>query len=671
MQQHYKCLVFIFLLLLVGLDVNAAGAASGNRKSDQSSSFKDPEGSVSQAEIVVGPFDLHRKYRSMEGPYVSQKFRISDLLASQKVTMPEGSVVFIEGGGEPAKMGAGPSMTGAADSSAGTGTSKAPVGLTDTKNKPRELLWFKGMKLDVLDENDKPLPTAEFICHLNLDVDSTFRNTCFPDGERCQNRRIVTLTQGQTQFFFPPGFAVPTASDEEWTFVFQAANRTTDQHRRVKHRCNLYFVKDSDLVYPVKALHWYVPYVQVVVDRDTTEAANAEHNSHPDCLGMSPGVKAPNSVPDSTQIDKLGRALSGHWVVPPGVHTYSSPIVEERDPGFASKDRKIHAAWTHIHPLCTKTSIVKCDRAQRQTVVETHSKTSLAGGLELKSIETISSKEGILMPAGEHYELQATYDNKSAMPQDSMVVMGLFFVDEKFVRPDWRQTRFQNMPAFCGVTSEAAGATENKEGASCKLVSTNSSSAAQPEPERKAPVSHPHEYPLFDTNHDGPLITEAKKMELDTTAGKIHLVLDPGMAPKSATQIYKLMKSGAFNGTPIFRYEPKFVMQTANAESKADGQPQLSNQLRDMLRRLPLEVDAQNKGLIAHKEGVLSMGRWDDDEDSAVSSFSVLLGDAPHLDHKYTIFGRIVADTVTTATVQHIIEQWPNGHPWIIKASEM
>jgi len=36
--------------------------------------------------------------------------------------------------------------------------------------------------------------------------------------------------------------------------------------------------------------------------------------------------------------------------------------------------------------------------------------------------------------------------------------------------------------------------------------------------------------------------------------------------------------------------------------------------------------------------GVLSMGRYDD-PNSGTSSFSFLLGAAPHLDMKYTIFG--------------------------------
>lgn len=37
------------------------------------------------------------------------------------------------------------------------------------------------------------------------------------------------------------------------------------------------------------------------------------------------------------------------------------------------------------------------------------------------------------------------------------------------------------------------------------------------------------------------------------------------------------------------------------------------------------------------RTGVLSMGRYDD-PNSATSSFSILLGDAPHLDMHYAIF---------------------------------
>ena len=52
-------------------------------------------------------------------------------------------------------------------------------------------------------------------------------------------------------------------------------------------------------------------------------------------------------------------------------------------------------------------------------------------------------------------------------------------------------------------------------------------------------------------------------------------------------------------------------------------------------KTVPLEVQQHVKH---HKRGILSMGRMDD-PDSGRSSFSILLGPAPHLDMHYTIWG--------------------------------
>lgn len=52
---------------------------------------------------------------------------------------------------------------------------------------------------------------------------------------------------------------------------------------------------------------------------------------------------------------------------------------------------------------------------------------------------------------------------------------------------------------------------------------------------------------------------------------------------------------------------------------------------------VPLEVIPEVKH---DKRGILSMGRHSD-PDSGKSSFSILLGPAPHLDMEYTIFGQV------------------------------
>ena len=53
---------------------------------------------------------------------------------------------------------------------------------------------------------------------------------------------------------------------------------------------------------------------------------------------------------------------------------------------------------------------------------------------------------------------------------------------------------------------------------------------------------------------------------------------------------------------------------------------------------VPLEVSKKVKH---DKRGLLSMARYDDPH-SGTSSFSVMLGAAPHLDLMYTIFGYVL-----------------------------
>ncbi len=602
---------------------------------DHKQSFKFSEGPVSEATITGGPFDIHRKYRSMEGPYVSFAFRVGDVVASRHVDVPEGLVTFVEGSrGAPSMMGS---------SSSPVLTTKVQ-GLVDTSKQPRTLLWLKGVKLEVLDENDHVMPTAEFICHCNIDINPAFRNKAFPQGERCPIDRIITITQGQTEMTFPEGYGVPVASDEPWNIILQAANRTTDEHRRLKHRCTFYFIKDSDLVYPITALSWYAPWVYVIIDKNSPEVAVKEKEDCPSCLGLSAGVNAPNNTSNGTFIDRKGRKMSGHWIIPPGTHSYCATINDEMEPGFASKPRTVHAMWSHIHPLCTHLTLYQCKDNSRKKVIDVAARTENKHGLEIKNIDYWTSTKGIPLPAKVNYELEVTYKNNTKLPQDSMASSGMFFEDRAFVRPDW--------------------VTAGKEGYACMVGANNScESKLDSTPAQVAST------PLFDVSRDGSVLKEAKTVELKTNAGPIKLHIDPALAPITATQIYRLLSSDVFVGTRICRYDPNFVLQVALAEDKAPGQMPLSDESKNLLRRLPLEIASQKPDGLSHHKYVLSMARYEDTPDNATSSFSIVLQDSPHLDHKFTVFGELSDDATTLETIAKIERDWDDHKYWITGAT--
>ncbi len=618
-----KCSVFS-LALLTSFSLVPEPAA-WSVESNQLGKF---EGPVLTAEIIAGPIDLHRKYKSMEGPFVNQSLRIGELLGSKHVEVPESLVHFVEGkNGGPAMMGGKPNPEDA--------STVGLKGIVPRTGAKRELFWFKGIKVDVFDENDQLMPTAEFICHFNLDVDPARRIDLFPTSERSGNARLVSLTQGQTEFFLPEGFAVPVASDEVWTFGFQAANRTSDVRRRVKHRCTVYFLKDSQLTQTVKPLLWYVPYCNVVVDRFNPD--DEMHHAGPTCLPSQPGVVAPNRGSHlSVHKDSGGRRLAGHWVVPPGQHDYSAQIVEERDPGFAKKDRKIHAIWTHVHPLCTSTSLVECDGSSRRKVYQAEIETKVQGGLEIKHIETITSKKGIALSAGKQYAIEGSYNNTTGIAQDSMISHGIFFRDETFKKPDW-------------VT---------------KLVAEDAATTSSPSP-AQLPAHR-----LFDPVADGPIIAGNRIMEIKTSAGNLHLILEPSLAPIHATQLHKLLVSGAFAGTLVFNCQPDYLIQFGDATFKEPSHTDIVPAVEKLLRRLPLEVNNSPDQPLLHQRWALSMARGKD-SDSAVSSFCIMLNGAPHLDGKYTVFGHIVPDDVTSKTISRIVKEWPESKARVISAKEI
>lgn len=435
--------VLATIYLLAGLVTSqlmlpATGAGSDSIFNATGKTTQETEGPLTTVELLIGPFDLHRKYRSMEGPYVREPLSIGDLIRSRSVRIPESSVQFVERGSKQV-----PSMIAGSAAGSKTGAGK------------RELLWLKSVKLDVLDENDNPMTTAEFFCHSTIDVNLEERSKLFPESEHPGSMRHIVLSQGQTEFAFPRGFGLPVASDETWNFIFQAINRESDKTRRVRQRCQLTFIRDADLIYPIKALFWYYPVINVVVDRNSPEAVQEEHNLCPDCSAMSDGVPAPSSMKNMIFTDDLGRKQIGHWVVPPGTHTYTSPVSTITSPAnadFAAKNRRIHLVMAHVHPFCEKLALVECNGNERKDVITIKAKT-MDKPLQILHIDTLSSAEGIPLAAGKHYELQATYVNPTTQPQDSMAGMALYCADTKFARPDWAYAG-ENNQAYCGNTDE-------------------------------------------------------------------------------------------------------------------------------------------------------------------------------------------------------------------------
>jgi cyclophilin family peptidyl-prolyl cis-trans isomerase len=127
-----------------------------------------------------------------------------------------------------------------------------------------------------------------------------------------------------------------------------------------------------------------------------------------------------------------------------------------------------------------------------------------------------------------------------------------------------------------------------------------------------------------------------ERIVLRTVAGDIVLALNPEIAPRTVEQMIHLARLGVFDTTHFVRYEPGFVLQLSMAADRSPQKPLTAEQAAAIH---PLKAEFSQK--LKHRRGILSLAHYDNQPDSGDTSFSILLGDAPHLDGQYTIFGHV------------------------------
>ena len=119
---------------------------------------------------------------------------------------------------------------------------------------------------------------------------------------------------------------------------------------------------------------------------------------------------------------------------------------------------------------------------------------------------------------------------------------------------------------------------------------------------------------------------------LETSAGPVTIEFLPDKAPEHVRQFLRLAAAGVFDGTAFHRVVKGFVVQTGSVTSRGA----LTEKQQKLVRALPPEFNDTK-----HVKGIVSMARGDDPA-SATTSFFIVVGEAPSLDGKYTVFGRVV-----------------------------
>lgn len=121
---------------------------------------------------------------------------------------------------------------------------------------------------------------------------------------------------------------------------------------------------------------------------------------------------------------------------------------------------------------------------------------------------------------------------------------------------------------------------------------------------------------------------------LETVHGNIKIEFFPEKAPGHVKNFKDLAKSGFYNDTTFHRVIPGFMIQGGDPNSKKPD--------REMhgMGGPGYSVNAEFNDT-PHQRGIVSMARAQD-PNSAGSQFFIVVKDAPFLDGKYTVFGKVI-----------------------------
>lgn len=155
--------------------------------------------------------------------------------------------------------------------------------------------------------------------------------------------------------------------------------------------------------------------------------------------------------------------------------------------------------------------------------------------------------------------------------------------------------------------------------------STDTTSNTNTETEAPDNTGNPESNANPDLNVDSQGLSRAT-VEIQTERGKIRFKFYTHDAPNTIKRIIELINSGFYNGLKFHRVVPGFVVQGGDPIGDGTG---------GSGQKLSAEFNGRK-----HVEGAIAMARAAD-PDSADSQFYISLGNHPHLDGKYTVFGQV------------------------------
>lgn len=291
--------------------------------------------------------------------------------------------------------------------------------------RPPELLWITGYRAIMVDAASDEQQPQDFMCHANLGLDIEAHRKRF-GWKKNASRRLFTLSQGQSEVRFPPGFGIPIASDELISVEMQVLNLVYEgPPLDVRHKVTVEYVRDAELETPMRPLFMKAATGMVALGPEHAhyDVASPDPQQHGE--GCLVGEHAAGKV----RTDSQGGEFSGHWVVKPGREENHTLVTQSMALPF---DTTVHYVAAHVHPFAESISLHDLTTGETVFTSRAHNFEDRIG---LREVEYYASAEGFPIYADHQYEVVSIYENTSGVDQDSMAVLFLYALDTEFERP--------------------------------------------------------------------------------------------------------------------------------------------------------------------------------------------------------------------------------------------
>jgi peptidylprolyl isomerase len=122
--------------------------------------------------------------------------------------------------------------------------------------------------------------------------------------------------------------------------------------------------------------------------------------------------------------------------------------------------------------------------------------------------------------------------------------------------------------------------------------------------------------------------TDAPIFVMELEDGVVEIQTRPDLAPKHVERLSQLVSEGFYDGLVFHRVIDGFMVQTGDPNGNGTGGSGV---------KLPAEFN----NTVKHTKGIVSMARTND-PNSGDSQFFIMLGNASHLDGRYSIWGEVI-----------------------------